>query len=82
MTIVGLPELGGEGFRRAAVDTAGVSGDARLQVRMPIDLWMSLGLRQSCSLQVEGTPFWAFRENAQISAWEASEVSNVICDEP
>ncbi len=79
LTISALPEPGGAEFNRAAAETVGVTGDARLHLRLPAPLWASYPLAQWCTLHVEGTPFWAYNENGQISAWDAAEISDVVC---
>ncbi len=79
LTISGAPEAGGTDFTRATVDTAGVSGDSSLQLRLPTTVWDSYSLVSGCSLRVTGTPLWRFFANAQISAWDGTEISGVTC---
>ncbi len=79
LTITGTPEAAGEAFTRAVVETAGVTGSPNLQLRLPTTLWDSYPLATGCTLHVEATPYWAFMEFGQISAWDAAEISDLTC---
>ncbi len=79
LTITGTPEVGGEAFTRAVVETAGVTGEPLLQLRLPTTLWDSYPLATGCTLHIEGTPYWAFMDFGQISAWDAAEISALSC---
>jgi len=59
----------GAAHSSARLDTAGVTGDDNLHLRVPDTLRDSLGLRSGCVVTVTQTPLWRFTARAQVSAW-------------
>lgn len=72
----------GNGFLGANVDTAAVIGNASLLLRIPEQVNTALSLGNGCSLTVSHTPLWRLFSQAQLSAWNVSEISNTNCPAP
>ena len=81
-TIAGDFGFAGTGFVSAQLDTAGVTGNEDLRLRLPETLADTLSLAVGCEVQINGTPLWRFRADAQPSAWDASEIDILSCPAP
>lgn len=64
----------GTGHVAANLDTAAVTGNTNLRLRVPETLAATLGARAGCTVVVTGTPLWRFNAVAQVSAWTAQEI--------
>jgi hypothetical protein len=77
--VVGSFGAAGTGHLSAGLNTAGVTGNALLKVRMPTALVSSSGARDGCTVTITRTPLWRFNTQVQVSAWNASEVQVSGC---
>jgi hypothetical protein len=81
-TIAGEFGFAGTDFVSAQIDTAGVTDNEDLLLRLPVTLADTLSLAVGCQVQLNGTPLWRFRADAQPSAWDASEIDILSCPAP
>jgi hypothetical protein len=81
-TVTGTFAVSGPDFVSAVIETAGVTGDANLRLRIPVTLQASLGIDQNCTFTLNGTPLWRFSTQAQPSAWAAGDISLNSCPAP
>lgn len=72
---------GGNSFVSAQVNTAGVTGNTNLKMRLPTTLQTSLDLVNTCALSLTG-PMWRFNGQAQPSGFVASDLSVTSCPAP
>jgi hypothetical protein len=80
-TIVADFASAGTGHSAAQVDTTGVTGDTNLRLRVPSGIVDQLGLEVGCTVTVTATPMWRFNATAQISAYDAAELT-AACQAP
>jgi len=80
-TITGSFGFAGSGHLQATIDTAGITGDADLRLRLPEDLVVSSGVRQGCSVTLLGA-VWRFNATAQLSGWVAADLTVNSCPAP
>jgi len=78
----GLFRTGGVGFEKASIDTAGAPDSALMTVRIPTTLADTFVFEPGCRYTVTATPLWRLNTEAQVSAFEASELSLAECDTP
>jgi hypothetical protein len=77
----GFASAGGGGFVSAQVDTAGVTGNTSLKMRLPTTLQTSMDLVNTCALTLTG-PMWRFNTQAQPSGFVPSDLSVSSCPAP
>ena len=65
----------GQDHLQATVETAGITGENNLRLRLPTALVNSLDLENGCTFTVTETIMWRTANLAQISAYNASELS-------
>jgi hypothetical protein len=80
-TIVADFASAGTGHVQAQVDTTGITGDTNLRLRVPSGIVDQLGLENGCTVTVTATPMWRFNTSAQISAYDAAELT-AACQAP
>lgn len=71
----------GTGFTAGVVETAAVTANADLRLRLPLTLQTSIGLVPTCTVTLAATPVWRFNTAAQLSAFDASELT-ATCPPP
>ncbi len=81
-TVVGEFVSGGTAHSKAPLETVGVVGNSDLQLRLPETLTTSLGLTSGCTVTVTQTPLWRFLDEAQVMAYDASEITVNSCPSP
>ncbi|HEY8432945.1 MAG TPA: lamin tail domain-containing protein [Sandaracinaceae bacterium] len=72
----------GAGFQKISIDTAALPTSSTLTLRLPDALVSTLTFEPGCRYTVTSTPLWRLNEEAQVSAFQASEVSLDSCDAP
>lgn len=80
--IRGLFRTAGPGYSQITVDTPGVTGSDAISLRVPDTLVAALDLEPGCTYTLDGTPLWSFQAAAQLTAFDASEVTLARCDPP
>tara|TARA_R110002096_G_scaffold433887_5_gene654014 strand:- start:154668 stop:156479 length:1812 start_codon:yes stop_codon:yes gene_type:complete len=65
----------GSGFSAGVVETAAVTANADLRLRLPETLQASLGLVPTCTITLAATPVWRFNTAVQLSAFDAAELT-------
>ena len=85
-TITSAFSAAGTSFVAAQIDTAGITGNADMKLRMPSALYTALtasyDLMQGCNVTLIGTPLWRFLAQAQLSAWTAADITVDSCPAP
>ncbi len=81
-TVVGAFAPDGAGFEAATIDTAGVSGNANLTVRIASTLVASNSLGAGCVLQIGPTPFAYATPTTTFQVLAASDFTVVSCPPP
>jgi hypothetical protein len=71
----------GGGFVSAQLDTAGVTGNTNLKMRLPATLQTSMDLVSTCTLALTG-PMWRFNAQAQPSGFVSADVDVTSCPAP
>ncbi len=74
-TLVGAPTGSGTGFQRFALDTAGITGNTSLQLRMPVTLLTTLAPIAGCGVVVTNATLNQFAATAEIVTFNASELA-------
>jgi hypothetical protein len=74
-TLVGAPGGSGTGFQRFELDTAGVTANPLLQLRMPATLLTTLAPIAGCGVTVTKATFSQFNTNAEVVVFNASELA-------
>jgi len=86
VTITSAFSAAGTSFVAAQIDTAGITGDADLKLRMPSALYTALtasyDLMQGCNVTLTGTPLWRNLAIAQLSAWAGADITVDSCPAP
>ena len=72
----------GGGFSSAQIDTAGVTGNANLKLRLPTTLQTQMDLANACALTVTAGAMWRFNTQAQPSAFVAGNLNVASCPAP
>lgn len=72
----------GTGFEAAQLDTAGISGDPDLRLRIATVVNDEVSLDQDCDLELAGSPLWRFMSQAHPSVWRQSDLALVSCPDP
>jgi hypothetical protein len=84
-TIASSFGFAGTGYQSAQLDTAGVSGNPDLEIRMPETLVQDLRdmfqLEPGCEITTDG-PFWRFNQTAQPEAFFLEDVTVETCGAP
>jgi hypothetical protein len=80
--VTGAFAASGTGFVWAEIDTAGISGDSDLRLRLPTTLHDESDIAPGCAFDLPGTPLWRFLTTAEPSAWRPEELSLASCPEP
>ena len=81
-TLVSGLTSGGGPFLRASINTAGLTGDANYQLRMPSEVTDEIDLMQPCQFTVTRVPMGQFQTQAQIAAFRASDIQLSHCPAP
>jgi hypothetical protein len=72
----------GTGFVQAQVETAGITADTNLRLRLPVTLADSMDVVATCGFTVTTTPFGRFSTTAQLGAWVAGDIALTGCPAP
>ncbi|WP_157069608.1 lamin tail domain-containing protein [Sandaracinus amylolyticus] len=80
-TVAANPAFSGAGHEAAQIDTAGVSDDADLRLRLPATLADELDLVDTCDFTATG-PMWRFNDVAQPSVYRDTEIVVSGCPAP
>ncbi|HEU0037559.1 MAG TPA: Ig-like domain-containing protein [Kofleriaceae bacterium] len=72
----------GSGFQRAAVDTAGITGDTNFQLRAPISLVDAIDMVNTCQFTATNVPMGRFNAQAQIGVFSTSDITLTSCPAP
>lgn len=72
----------GTGNVQAVIETAGITGEANLLLRMPAALADTLDIANACTFTAGPTPLWRFNPQAQVSAGVAGDIAIATCPEP
>jgi hypothetical protein len=81
-TVAGAFVSAGSPFVAAPVNTAGLSGNPDLRLRIPSTVRDAIDLTQGCQFTLEKGPMWRFKGVAQPSAFVDSEVTITTCPAP
>lgn len=65
----------------ATIENTTITGDTNLKLRLPVALQDVYGFENTCSVTVSNVPMWRFVATAQVSAWDASELT-ATCPAP
>ena len=66
----------------AELDTAGVTGNPALKLRLPTTVRAALDIASACVVKVGPTPLWRFTTSAEPSGWVAVDVTVMSCPAP
>jgi hypothetical protein len=72
----------GSGFVTGQVATGGISGDARLRLRMPESLQDVAALEPGCALTLSATPLWRYWDESHLLAYTLADLRQVDCPAP
>jgi len=81
-TIVQDPSAGGTGFQRAAISTIGLPSDLNFQIRAPEDVFDALDMAKTCQITVSHVPMGRFNAQAQLAAFNTSDIAVHGCPPP
>ncbi len=81
-TVAGTFHFAGTGHQSARFETAGITSETSLQLRVPDTILPAVGLAQGCEVQVQYTPLWRYDDRAQISIWATQDASLISCPAP
>jgi len=81
-TVSGPFGFSGSGFEAAQIDTAAISSDTNLQLRVATTLREEAGLVPGCVVEVCGTPLWRFSAVVQALAGTANDLAVKSCPAP
>ena len=81
-TIVGAFGGAGSMFTQAAVDTAGITGNTDLRIRVPLALQDSLDIATGCGFTLNNTPVGRFNTSVQLAAFVAGDITLTNCPAP
>ncbi len=73
-TVASAFATAGTGYQAATFNTAAISNDANLKIRIPDAIVVSSQIREGCTAVVTGTPLWRFNTQAQVMVWTAAEL--------
>ncbi len=82
LTVVDVFGSAGTDHQAATVETAGVTGDTNLKLRIPTTMQDAYGFVNTCTLTVSNTAMWRFGAVAQVSSYDAGELSSITCPAP
>lgn len=72
----------GQGFQRAGLNTAGITGDPNLQLRVPQTLVDAIDMTMGCQIVAARIPVGRFNAQAQLGVFNASDVMMTGCAAP
>ncbi|MEO8704580.1 MAG: Ig-like domain-containing protein [Kofleriaceae bacterium] len=72
----------GAGFQRATLTTAGITGDANLQFRVPQTLIDAVDMVETCGVTATNVPVGRFNAQTQIGAFNATDFTLTGCPAP
>jgi len=72
----------GQGFQRAGINTAGITGDANLQFRAPVTLVDALDMVNTCTFALTNVPVGRFNAQTQLPAYVAGDATITNCPAP
>lgn len=81
-TIASAFAAAGSVFVSATLDTAAITGNANLKLRLPQTIKDNLDLAPQCAVKISNTPLWRFNAQAQPSAWVAADLAVQSCPAP
>lgn len=81
-TVVTDFSFAGTGFLSAQIETAGITANPDLLVRLPDTTIASLELVNGCVFDFTGVPMWRYNTDAQIGIWYPGDVSVTSCPAP
>jgi hypothetical protein len=81
-TVAGPFTPSGIDFFDAPIDTAGITGDANLTLRVSRSVKSIFGLTEGCAFTIDGTPLWRNLGEAQASAWNNTHIIVHSCPAP
>jgi hypothetical protein len=81
-TVSGNFTSAGAAFEAATMQTAGITGDGNLRLRLPATLRDGSDVVQGCGFSLEATPMWRANAVAQPSAWAQGELTIFGCPAP
>lgn len=81
-SVSGTFAAAGTGFDAATIQTAGITGDTSLRLRLPTTLRDGIDLVQGCAVSLPGTPMWRANLVAQPSAWALADIATSSCPAP
>jgi len=81
-TIAGPFAASGAGFQRAAIDTAGITGDTNFQLRVPTTLRDGLDIEMGCTFTLNDTPVGRFNAQTQLAAFTNGDIALSGCPAP
>ncbi|HEX4419200.1 MAG TPA: DNA/RNA non-specific endonuclease, partial [Kofleriaceae bacterium] len=81
-TLTAAPSSGGTGFERATISTAGIAIDPNFQLRMPVTVIDAIDMVGTCQFTVSRVPMGQFNTQAQIAAFNASDIQLHNCPAP
>lgn len=81
-TITGTFGGAGSQFTQAQIDTAGITGDTGLRLRLPSSLQSDLDVVQGCGFTLDNTPVGRFDAAVQLAAFVAADIALTNCPAP
>ena len=73
----------GTGFQQVTIETAGISGDATLKLRVPTaEVKDAIDLVPGCSFTLDNVPMGRFNANAQLPAYRSGDITLSGCPAP
>lgn len=72
----------GQGFQRAAITTAGITGEPNLQFRAPATLVDALDMVSTCTFALANVPVGRFNAQTQLPAYVSGDVTISTCPAP
>ncbi|MCK6508868.1 lamin tail domain-containing protein [Myxococcota bacterium] len=73
---------GGAGYSKITVESAGLTGDAKFLVRVPVAVSTDLGDVDGCTFSLRGVPMWRFTADAQVSFFSLTALTLKTCPAP
>jgi hypothetical protein len=81
-TVATSPAGAGSGFVGADINTAGITGSADYELRVPATLADAMDLAMGCNFTLNNTPVGRFNTRAQLTAFDALDITLSGCPAP
>lgn len=81
-TVSGSFANAGAAFEAATIQTAGITSDSQLRLRLPVTLRDGSDVVQGCRFTLDATPMWRANTVAQPSAWAPGDLTVFGCPAP